>query len=198
MMNRLFSRLFAPRQPQIPYDAELAGPELLLRRPTEADWPHWHYMRSISQQHLRPWEPRWPRNALTGGYYRSLLRRQRRDWRRGKGYAFSIFLRAEPPILVGGITLGDVRLAASQKGTIGYWIGQPYAGCGYMTEALGLVCDFAFKELGLKRLEASCLPSNEPSKAVLRNAGFEQEGYAKAYLEINGKREDHILWGKTP
>jgi ribosomal-protein-alanine N-acetyltransferase len=70
-------------------------------------------------------------------------------------------------------------------------------GQGYMTEALTLVCDFAFTQLNLQRIEASCLPNNEPSKAVLRHCGFEEEGYAKAYLQINGKREDHLLWGRN-
>lgn len=197
-MNRLFSRFFAPQQPKIPFDSELAGTELVLRMPKAADWTLWRFTRRISQNHLRPWEPRWPHNALSSGYYRSLLRKQRRDWQKGRGYAFSIFLRAAfPPLLVGGITLGDIRLAAAQKGTVGYWMGAPFAGCGYMTEALGLVCDFAFQRLDLQRIEASCLPTNEPSKAVLRNCGFEQEGYAKAYLQINGRREDHLLWAKN-
>ena len=66
-----------------------------------------------------------------------------------------------------------------------------------MTEAVGLVCDFAFDRLELKRIEAACLPHNEPSKALLRRLGFEEEGYAKAYLQINGRREDHVLWGKV-
>lgn len=100
-------------------------------------------------------------------------------------------------VLVGGITLGDVQFAAAQKGTIGYWMGLPYAGQGFMTEAVALVCDFAFKELRLQRVEASCLPRNDASKTVLQRCGFDQEGYAKAYLQVNGKREDHLLWGKN-
>ena len=66
-----------------------------------------------------------------------------------------------------------------------------------MSEAAQLVCDFAFRQLRLHRVEASCLPHNEPSKALLQKLGFEEEGFAKAYLKINGKWEDHLLWGKT-
>jgi len=99
--------------------------------------------------------------------------------------------------LIGGITLNDVQTGIAQKGTLGYWIGQPYAGQGYMAEAVDLVCDFAFRTLRLHRVEASCLPNNEPSKKLLARTGFEQEGYAKAYLQINGTWQDHILWGKT-
>ena len=71
----------------------------------------------------------------------------------------------------------------------------PYAGQGYMTEAVGLACTFAFDTLGLNRIEASCIPNNEASKTVLRRTGFRRKkGYAKAYLQINGRREvTHIL-----
>ncbi|MDD4615675.1 MAG: GNAT family protein [Alphaproteobacteria bacterium] len=200
-MIDLFISLFQmpPRRERPPLDTHLAGPNVTLRMFDVEDWNAWHSLRELSRAYLEPWEPKWPSHALTYGYYCSLLRRHWRDWRSGHAYAFGIFLRSgdRPATLVGGITLGDILYAAAQKGTVGYWIGKPYANQGLMTEALGLICDFAFSTLKLQRIEASCLPTNEPSKAVLRHCGFEQEGYAKAYLQINGKREDHILWGKN-
>jgi ribosomal-protein-alanine N-acetyltransferase len=162
------------------------------------DWKHWRTLRELSRHYLTPWEPEWPKDALSYGFYCSLLRRHWREWRTGRAFAFSIFLHTgKLPKLIGGITLGDVIYAAAQKGTIGYWIAEPYSGQGLMTEAVGLVCEFGFNRLHLQRIEASCMPSNEPSKAVLRRAGFEEEGFAKAYLQINGVREDHILWGRA-
>jgi ribosomal-protein-alanine N-acetyltransferase len=170
----------------------------MLRMPEIGDWRAWHALRDLSQDTLKPWEPKWPAHALTYGYYCSLLRRTWRDWRSGKAYAFAIFARdKQAPVLIGGVTLSDIQRAAAQKGTVGYWIGRPYTGQGYMTEALGLVCSFAFSQLKLQRVEASCLPKNEASKTVLQRCGFEEEGYAKAYLQINGQREDHLLWGKN-
>ncbi len=187
-----------PARSQPPLDTQLIGPRVTLRMPESEDWRAWHALREMSRDYLTPWEPEWPSYALTYGYYCSLLRRQWRDWRSGKAYAFAVLQHNGPrPVFLGGITLADVQLSYAQKGTLGYWIGQPHAGQGYMTEAVGLVCDFAFTRLNLQRVEASCLPRNEPSKAVLRRCGFDQEGYAKAYLQINGKREDHLLWGKN-
>ena len=187
-----------PSRPHPGLDTQLIGPRLLLRTGDSEDWKAWRTLRELSRPDLEPWEPAWPKNALSYSYYCSLLRRQWREWRHGTGYAFTIFLLGETrPVLVGGITLGDVIYAAAQKGTIGYWTGHPYTGRGIMTEAVSLVSDFAYNTLKLQRIEASCLPHNEPSKAVLRRAGFEEEGYAKAYLQINGKREDHLLWGKS-
>lgn len=170
----------------------------MLRAPEASDWRAWRGLRDLSRDYLKPWEPAWPDHALTYGYYCSLLRRYWRDWRTGRAFAFAIFARdKDRPILIGGVTLSDIQYAAAQKGTVGYWIGHPYTKQGYMTEALGLMCSFAFTQMKLQRVEASCLPNNEASKAVLRRSGFEEEGYAKAYLQINGKREDHLLWGKN-
>ncbi|MDR3424558.1 MAG: GNAT family protein [Alphaproteobacteria bacterium] len=187
-----------PKRPQPPLDTQLIGARVTLRMAESEDWRAWHALRDLSRDHLTPWEPEWPPHALSYGFYCSLLRRHWREWQSGKAYAFVILLHDAPrPVFVGGITLSDVQFANAQKGTIGYWIGKPYAGQGLMTEAVGLISDFAFNHLGLQRLEASCMPKNEASKTVLLRAGFEQEGYAKAYLQINGKREDHLLWGRN-
>lgn len=187
-----------PSVPHPSLDTQLIGPRVILRGGDSSDWRVWSKLRETSRDFLTPWEPMWPKDALSYGYYCSLLRRQWREWRNGHAYAFSIFhYDGTQPILVGGITLGDIIYAAAQKGTVGYWIGQPYARQGLMSEALDLVCNFAFTTLHLQRVEASCLPHNESSKALLRRMGFEQEGYAKAYLQINGKREDHLLWGRV-
>jgi ribosomal-protein-alanine N-acetyltransferase len=180
-------------------DTQLVGPRVLLRAGDIENWRAWRTLRELSRDFLVPWEPQWPYNCLSHSFYCSILRRQYREWRAGTSFAFTIFVHdgETAPYLVGGITLSDVQYADAQKGTIGYWMGRPYAGQGLMTEAVGLVCAFAFETLHLQRVEASCLPHNDRSKALLTRMAFEQEGYAKAYLQINGKREDHLLWGKS-
>jgi ribosomal-protein-alanine N-acetyltransferase len=57
--------------------------------------------------------------------------------------------------------------------------------------------DFAFRTLGLHRLEAACIPDNAPSRRLLVKAGFAEEGFAQAYLKINGAWRDHVLFGLT-
>jgi ribosomal-protein-alanine N-acetyltransferase len=51
----------------------------------------------------------------------------------------------------------------------------------------------AFGALGLHRMMASYMPRNRRSGTVLRRAGFVVEGYARAYLMINGRWEDHLM-----
>lgn len=53
----------------------------------------------------------------------------------------------------------------------------------------------AFGPLKLHRVEAACVPTNQPSRRVLEKAGFRQEGLARAYLKINGRWADHLLFG---
>ena len=63
-----------------------------------------------------------------------------------------------------------------------------------MYAAIRAVQPFVFQVLGLHRLEAACIPENEPSRALLAKCGFREEGRARRYLQINGEWRDHILY----
>ena len=65
---------------------------------------------------------------------------------------------------------------------------------GYMREALTEMTRFAFEDLGIGRLEAGCLPENAASRALLEKCGFKYEGVAQAYLQIDGRWRDHVLY----
>jgi ribosomal-protein-alanine N-acetyltransferase len=117
-----------------------------------------------------------------------------RDMDLGGGYSFLVF-RREDHELVGGITLSNIRRGVAQMGTVGYWIGEPYARKGYTLAAARALSGFALGRLGLHRLEAACLPENEASRRLLLRAGYELEGRASAYLKINGDWRDHLLFG---
>ena len=110
-------------------------------------------------------------------------------------YPFFIFSGDEKTML-GALTLSNVRRGVAQMATLGYWIGAPFARQGYMTDALQALLPFAFDHLHLHRVEAACLPRNAASIALLRRAGFEQEGLARSYLKINGAWQDHLLFAR--
>ena len=93
------------------------------------------------------------------------------------------------------MTLSNIRRGVAQTATVGYWIGEPHTRKGLMSAGLKGAVGFAFKSLGLHRLEAACLPENVPSRQVLLKNGFKQEGFAPAYLKINGAWRDHLLFG---
>ena len=95
---------------------------------------------------------------------------------------------------MGAITLDNIRRGPAQSAQVGYWIGPAYARKGLMTEALAAVVQHAFASLDLSRIEAACLPENAASRALLDRTGFRHEGVAEAYLQINGRWRDHVLY----
>ncbi len=97
-------------------------------------------------------------------------------------------------VLVGGLTLSNIRRGVAQCCSVGYWIGEPYQRCGLMSDAVRTVLPFAFDVLNLHRVEAACLPSNKASINLLRGCRFTEEGFARRYLKINGVWQDHLLF----
>lgn len=178
---------------RLPVDERFDGKSIFIRPPQDEDWAAWADLREMSRTFLIPWEPTWPADSLTRQAYRRRIRHYAEEWQTGVGYAFFIFSRADES-LRGGITLSNVRRGVAQTGTLGYWVGEPFARRGVMTEAIGCVMEFAFHRIHLHRLEAACLPRNDASKGVLRKCGFREEGFAPKYLKINGAWEDHILF----
>jgi ribosomal-protein-alanine N-acetyltransferase len=174
-------------------DAEIRGLRVVLRHPTMQDYPAWAELRARSRQHLTPWEPQWARDELTRSSFRRRLRQAQRELRDDHGYAYLIFSEASLALL-GGLSISNVRRGVAQTASLGYWMGAPHAGRGYMTDAVCAAVQFAFAHLRLNRLEAACLPSNAASKRVLDKVGFKLEGRARRYLKIDGRWQDHDLY----
>lgn len=105
-------------------------------------------------------------------------------------YSFGIFLN-ETDELIGNVALSEILRGPLQSCYIGYYLDQQQNGKGYMTEAVMLAVDFAFKHLELHRIEAGVMPHNIRSMKVLEKAGFHKEGIAIKNVKINGKWEDH-------
>ena len=186
--RKSFPRLFLARADPF----RLTGERVYLRAPERGDWEAWSTLRASSRRFLEPWEPSWPADALSRFSFRTRVARYAEDWRSDQAYNFFIFTHDDA--LIGGIGLSNVRRGVSETSSLGYWVGEPYARRGLMTAALPLVLDFSFDRLRLHRLEAACLPSNAASRALLTRIGFQQEGYARQYLCIAGKWQDHLLF----
>lgn len=173
----------------------ITGAGVMLRTPVASDYAEWAAVREASRDFLVPWEPTWPADDLTRGAFRRRLRRYAEDQRSDLAYAFLIF-RSDDGVLVGGLTLANIRRGVAQAGSIGYWIGQPFARKGYMAAAVKALIPFCFGTLRLHRLEAACIPTNAASIGLLEKTGFQREGYARGYLCINGQWQDHLLYAR--
>ena len=77
---------------------------------------------------------------------------------------------------------------------IGYWIGEPYWGRGYATDAVRQCLKFAFEELNLLRVYANIYEYNIGSMKVLGKVGFEKEAIIKSSIMKEGKIFDEHLY----
>ena len=132
----------------------ILGDGVFLRPPQSSDHAEWAALREASRDFLTPWEPVWPSDDLTRGAFRRRLKRYADDQHNDLAYALMIF-RNEDNALVGGITLANIRRGVAQTGSIGYWVGAPFARKGYMTAAVRALMPFSFQTLRLHRLEAA-------------------------------------------
>ena len=173
---------------------QLHGNGLYLRLPGTGDYAEWAELRARSRTFLLPWEPTWANDELTRSAYRRRMRQYYKELREESGYAFFVY-RADDQRLLGGLSLTNIRRGVTQAATLGYWMGANHAGRGYMSEAVRTLVPFVFEHLNLHRLEAACLADNQASMRVLEKNRFTYEGFAKSYLKINGRWQDHRLYG---
>lgn len=167
---------------------------VLLRAPMLADYPQWAKLREDSRSFLAPWEPIWPADDLTKLSFRRRIRRYQREIRNGSGYPMFVF-SPDGETLLGGLTLSQVQRGVAQSAVLGYWMGMPFAGKGYMSASVRAMAAFAFDTLHLNRIDAACLPHNQASIHLLETVGFRREGYARKFLCIDGRWQDHLLYG---
>ena len=166
---------------------------LYLRAPLQTDYRRWSELRYASKEFLTSWEPTWSPDHLSRKAFSNRVYWSQKNINGGTAIPLFMF-RREDDKLVGAITLDNIRHGPAQTGTMGYWIGYPYARYGYMTEALRAMVHYAFSTMDLSRVESACLPENVASRGVLEKCGYKYEGVAQAYIQINGRWRTHVLY----
>jgi len=166
---------------------------LTLRLPRHSDFVDWSALRRDGRDYLIPWEPHWAGDHLTRKAFTNRVYWAQRSVSNGSAVPMFLFRRTDQ-MLMGAITLDNIRRGPAQAGTLGYWTGQRYARQGYMREAIGALVHYAFTRLDLSRIEAACLPENMASRGLLESAGFKYEGVAQSYLQIEGRWRSHVLY----
>ncbi len=155
------------------------------------DAPALAVLYEAERDFLAPFEPERGATFFTRSGQAQLL--ERTIALRAAGFAerFLIFADGE---LVGVLAVNNIVRGAFQSATIGYFVAQARNGRGIATQAVALVCDWAFEEVGLHRLDAGTLIGNRPSQRVLERNGFTRIGVAPRYLRIAGRWQDHVLF----
>ena len=162
-----------------------------LRRRDAAEWSR---LRVANEDWLSRWEPSnglpW-RARHTPATYRAMRRVVARRARLGTYLPFAIRVAGR---LAGPVTLANIVRGALRSGYLGYWIDRSVAGRGMASLAVARVCDHAFGEAGLHRVEADIRPENLPSQRLVERLAFRREGLLRRYLDIDGDWRDHISY----
>lgn len=113
-------------------------------------------------------------------------------WQKQEGASFGVFLR-EGERVCGGIGLASNL--EHNRAELGYWIGVPFWGNGYCTEAAREVLRFGFENLRLHRIDAVHFASNPASGRILRKLGMKHEGTTREHIRKWGEYLDVEIYG---
>lgn len=96
--------------------------------------------------------------------------------------------------LIGSCGFNSWQLSGAYRAEIGYELGKPYWGKGYMQEALTKMFEFGYQTMGLNRIEALLFPQNTASINLLTRLGFRKEGLLREYQQDGGKFVDLYIY----
>jgi [ribosomal protein S5]-alanine N-acetyltransferase len=179
-----------------PPPPRLETDRLLLRLAAEEDVEEIARYFSRNRDFLRPFDPRRPEVFFSPTFWSGQVRQSVADERMDRAVRFFLFDR-ETGEIIGTANFTQIRRGVSHSCTLGYGLSEAHQGRGLMREALQPAIEHVFDVRRLHRIEANYMPHNLRSGKLLRRLGFSVDGYARDYLLIDGKWEDHILTSLT-
>lgn len=122
----------------------------------------------------------------------AFIEQARGAMRHAQAFNFAV-TRQDDGVLVGvaGLTVHTAHYTAE----MGYWIGSPYWGQGYATEAARALIHFAFERLELHRVYAAHFVDNPASERILQKVGMTWEGTLRAHYWRWGQFHDTHYYG---
>jgi RimJ/RimL family protein N-acetyltransferase len=126
---------------------------------TQMLFPNWDIVKFLNSN--IPWP--YPANGVEQ-YYRHIALPA---IDRGEEWHWTIRLKESPEVHIGAISLHGIR-----SDNRGYWLGLPWQGRGYMTEAVAAINDFWFDALGFEKLRAPKAIENIASRRISEKTGM--------------------------
>jgi [ribosomal protein S5]-alanine N-acetyltransferase len=114
------------------------------------------------------------------------------QFEQGQGVHLAI-TRQRGEQLIGAMGLG--LSLEHRRAELGYWIGVPFWGQGYATEAARAVVDYAFRQLDLLRITSTHFARNPASGRVMQKLGMTREGCLRQHIVRWGEPQDLVLYG---
>jgi len=178
---------------------ELKGPHVLVRSYEPADAPQRFEAMEESREHIRRWDPEQAEVCRSLEETRDWIVRKAEQWSRRQAFSMGVWNQGTNRYL------GGIGLHLRQPGgwsvpafSIGYWVRPSAQGFGFVTEAVGLVVDYALDVLGAQRIEIVCDPENVRSVSIPQRLGFQLEGRVRnTYRYPDGRLCDEVIFGLT-
>ena len=181
-----------------PVEIPIIRTERLVLRPAgPADAAAMATFLAANGDHLDRWSPVPPPGYLTEAYWARKLEAEAQDLAADRAARFLLAEARDPDGIVGWANFSTIVRGVWHCANLGYGLGAAHEGKGYMVEGLRGAIAHMFGPRNLHRIQANHMPANLRSAKVLATLGFKVEGYAFAYLRINGRWEDHVLTSLT-
>lgn len=170
---------------------------LTIRIATKEDIPLILNYYTENKTYLTPYYPVWSEDFFTQGYWLDQVEIDVYEFINDLSLKFFIFSNINPTKIIGTANFRNFVRGSAHFCHLGYSLSETEQGKGYMTEALQAAIQYVFHTLNMHRIQANYMPFNQRSGNLLKRLGFIVEGYARDYLLINGKWQDHILTSLT-
>lgn len=105
---------------------------------------------------------------------------------------FAIETLDDPPMLVGNIGLFGAR-PKDRCATVAIALGREHIGRGYGTDAMHVIIDYGFREMGLHRIQLEVVPFNPAAIRAYAKAGFVEEGRRRDSFWHDGQWYDEVM-----
>ena len=170
--------------------AELRTERLLVRTPRRGDGEAYATYYVENREFLQPWSPTFRPEMYSVREWELSIPVIHQQFAQGTAVRFGLW---DGERLIGVANITDIKGSPLHGALLGYTLARHAEGKGLMFEALQAVMGYLFEARGLHRVSANYMPHNIRSGSLLRRLGFQVEGYARDYLLIDGKWEDHVL-----
>ncbi|WP_261815325.1 ribosomal protein S5-alanine N-acetyltransferase [Vibrio gallicus] len=141
---------------------------------------------------LKPWDPVRDESFYTESGWKFKIHHLVELEKLSQSLYFMILDETEQQVL-GIISFSNICGYPFHACNLGYSLDEQWQGKGIMKQALTRALQYVFEQRNVHRIQAAFMPHNTKSQRVLYGLGFEQEGFAKDYLLIDGKWQDHVL-----
>ncbi len=143
-----------------------------------------------NRAHLRLWMP-WIDTTTSADDTRTFIRQGLLQLADNNGCQLGIWYRNE---LV-GVAGFHYWNWTNGRTEIGYWLDERFQGRGIMTRVCWALVDYAFGELGLRRVEIRAAAGNGKSRAIPERLGFSLEGIIRQIEHVGGQWDDQVIYG---